>query len=74
MHMKTERPLADYIDALALVGDDTTGIPAPRLVNSAGGIGDILEGEFGIGLSRIFGYGEYRANQAWKGEAPEDNK
>lgn len=72
--MKNEITLADYIDAMALVVDDTTGIPATRLVNSAGGIGDILEGEFGIGLSRIFGYGEYRANQAWKGEAPEDNK
>ena len=68
--MKNEITLADYIDAMALVVDDTTGIPATRLVNSAGGVGDILEGEFGVGLSRIFGYGEYRANQAWKGEAP----
>ena len=68
--MKNEITLADYIDAMALVVDDTTGIPATRLVNSAGGVGDILKGEFGVGLSRIFGYGEYRANQAWKGEAP----
>ncbi len=68
--MKNEITLADYIDAMALVVDDTTGIPATRLVNSAGGVGDILEGEFGVGLSRIFGYGEYRANQAWKGETP----
>lgn len=69
--MKNEITLADYIEAMALVVDDATGIPATRLVNSAGGIGDIFEGEFGVGLSRIFGYGKYRANQAWKGEAPQ---
>jgi len=69
--MKNEVSVADWVDAMAIVVDDTTGIPATRLVNSTTGFGDMAQGEFGVGALKLFGYGNYRANVAAKGKPPE---
>lgn len=63
--------LGDYIEMIAGVGDYSTGVAATRLYNATGGIGDIAQGNIGIGLLRIAGYGRYRANFAATGQPPE---
>lgn len=68
--LKNEVTVADWVDAMALVVDDATGIPATRLVNSATGLGDMVQGEFGVGALKMFGYGNYRANVAATGNPP----
>lgn len=64
----------DYIEILAGVGDYTTGVATTRLYNSLGGIGDIVQGDFGKGFLRIIGYGNYRASVAATGQEPERNR
>lgn len=72
--LKNEISVADWVDAMALTGDDLTGIPATRLVNTAGGIGDAAKGNILTGLLRMFGYGKYRANVAATGNPPDKKK
>lgn len=72
--LKNEISVADWVDAMALTADDLTGIPATRLVNTAGGIGDAVKGNIFTGLLRMFGYGKYRANVAATGNPPEKKK
>lgn len=72
--LKNEISVADWVDAMALTADDLTGIPATRLVNTAGGIGDAAKGNIFTGLLRMFGYGKYRANVAATGNPPEKKK
>ena len=69
--LKNEVTVGDWVDAMALVTDDLTGIPATRFVNSATGLGDMAQGDFGVGALKLFGYGNYRANVAAKGKPPE---
>ena len=72
--MKDDVTFADWVDAMALVGDDATGVPVSRITNTAGGVGDIAQGEYGVGLLRMIGYGNYRANVAATGKPPEKKK
>ena len=72
--LKNEISVADWVDAMALTADDLTGIPATRLVNTAGGIGDAAKGNIFTGLLRMFGYGKYRANVAATGNPPDKKK
>ena len=72
--LKNEVTFADWVDAMALITDDATGVPATRLTNAAGGIGDVTKGNILTGLLRLFGYGKYRANVAATGKPPEKKK
>ena len=72
--LKNEVTFADWVDAMSLVGDDATGVPVSRLTNTAGGVGDMAQGEYGVGLLRMLGYGNYRANVAATGHPPEKKK
>ena len=72
--LKNEVTFSDWVEAMSLVGDDATGVPVSRLTNTAGGIGDAAQGEYGVGLLRMLGYGNYRANVAATGEPPKKNK
>lgn len=72
--LKNEVTFADWVDAMALITDDATGVPATRLTNAAGGIGDVAKGNILTGLLRLFGYGKYRANVAATGKPPEKKK
>lgn len=72
--LKNEVTFADWVDAMALITDDATGVPATRLTNAAGGIGDVVKGNILTGLLRLFGYGKYRANVAATGKPPEKKK
>lgn len=69
--LKNEVSVADWVDAMALIGDDATGVPVSRVANALGGFGDIADGEVGAGLLRMLGYGRYRAYQATTGRPPE---
>lgn len=72
--LKDEVTFADWVETMALVGDDATGVPVSRLTNAAGGIGDIAQGEAGVGMLRMLGYGNYRSHVAATGEPPKKNK
>jgi hypothetical protein len=72
--LKNEVTFEDWVEAMSLIGDDATGVPVSRLTNTAGGIGDAAQGEYGVGLLRMLGYGKYRANVAATGEPPKKNK
>ena len=72
--LKNEVTFSDWVEAMSLVGDDATGVPVSRLTNTLGGIGDAAQGEYGVGLLRMLGYGNYRANVAATGEPPKKNK
>ena len=50
------------------------GLPASKVVNSAEGLGDIAQGNFGVGLSRLAGWGKYTSTKAWTGKEPEKKK
>ena len=72
--LKNEVTVADWVDAMALIGDDATGVPVSRITNAVGGVGDMVQGEFGVGALRMMGYGRYRSNVAATGKPPEKNK
>lgn len=72
--LKDEVTFADWVDAMSLIGDDATGVPVSRLTNTAGGVGDMAQGEYGVGALRMLGYGNYRANVAATGHPPEKKK
>ena len=69
--LKNEVTVADWVEAMALVGGDATGVPLPRITNSIGGISDIVKGETGAGLLRMMGWGKYRSYKATTGQPPE---
>lgn len=71
---KKELTFEDWIDAAAFTGEARAGIPARKLINFAGGFGDMVQGEPGIGLTRMFGIGRYAATEAWTGKAPKKSK
>lgn len=72
--MKKETTFADYVDVVGSVGDISTGLPFTRTLNSVGGMYDVSQGEFGIGATRMIGYGEYKATNAWTGQSPKERK
>lgn len=72
--LKNEVTVADWVDAMALMADDLTGIPATRFVNSATGVVDAAQGDFAVGALKMFGYGDYRANVAATGNPPNKKK
>ena len=72
--MKKEWTFADTIDVAGAVGNLSTGLPVERAFNLTGGLVDISQGEFGIGATRMLGYGEYKATNAWTGKSPKENK
>lgn len=69
--LKNEITVADWVDAMAMIGDDATGVPVSRVSNALGGFGDIADGQTGAGLLRMIGYGRYKAYQATTGKPPE---
>lgn len=71
---KDDLSFEDYIKMTSSVGDYTTGVPFTRLVNVFGGVGDMAQGDFGVGALRMIGYGKYKANVAAKGEPPKKKK
>lgn len=72
--MKKETTFADYIDVVGSIGDIGTGLPFTRTLNSIGGMYDVSQGEYGIGVTRMIGYGEYKATNAWTGQSPKERK
>ena len=68
--LKNEIGFDDWVEAMAIAGDDLTGIPVSRTVNTIGGMADIYNGRPLIGGLRIYGYGNYKATKAVTGEAP----
>lgn len=73
-YLKGDLTVADYIDALAMGTELGFGLPASKVVNSAEGLGDIAQGNFGVGLSRLAGWGKYTSTKAWTGKEPEKKK
>lgn len=71
---KGDLSFADYVDAVALGSEFVAGVPATKVVNALEGVGDVAQGEFGIGLSRMAGWGEYTATNAWTGKKPKKRK
>lgn len=71
---KGDLEFADYVEAVAFGADIGIGLPGTKFVNAAWGLGDIVQGDALIGLSRMAGYGNYTATKAWTGEAPKKNK
>jgi hypothetical protein len=69
--VKGDLDLADYVDALAFASDYGMGVAGTKVVNVAEGLGNIAQGEFGIGASRMMGWGKYTSTKAWTGEEPE---
>lgn len=68
--LKDEIGFDDWVEAMAIAGDDLTGIPVSRTVNTIGGTADIYNGRPLIGGLRMYGYGNYKATKAVTGEAP----
>lgn len=73
-YLKGDLTVADYIDALAMGTELGFGLPASKVVNSAEGLGDIAQGNVGVGLSRLAGWGKYTSTKAWTGKEPEKKK
>ena len=71
---KGEVSFDDVIDAFCVGADLTTGVPIKKVKNMALGVGDVARGEFGIGFSRILGWGEYVSTKAWTGKASKKKK
>lgn len=61
----------DYVEMLVGAGDYATGLSMTRTYNALGGTYDLTQGDFGKGLLRILGYGNYRASVAATGQEPE---
>ena len=69
-YLKGDLDFADYVDALAIGSEYALGIPTTKVVNTVEGIGDVTQGNIGVGLSRMAGWGRYTATKAWTGKAP----
>lgn len=72
--LKNEFTLADSIDVICGLGDIGTGLPMSRFENAFGGAENIAQGEYGIGATRMLGWGEYKASEAWTGKSPKERK
>lgn len=72
--LKGDLSFADYVDALALGTEVGLGLPARKVVNTVEGAGNVLQGNVGVGLTRMMGWGKYTSTKAWTGEAPEKKK
>lgn len=72
--LKDGASFADYVDALAIGSEYALGIPSTKVVNTIEGIGDVTQGNIGVGLSRMAGWGRYTATKAWTGQPPERRK
>jgi len=72
--IKEDPELSDWVDAVSFVGDNATGAPVTKTVNIVGGVGDAFRGEVGIGTSRMAGWGNYIATEAWTGKAPKKRR
>ena len=62
------------MDATAFALNIGVGVPAKKALNMAEGVGDIAEGNVGVGLARVAGWGEYTATEAITGEKPKKKK
>ena len=71
---KGEVGFDDVLDAFCVGADLTTGAPVKKVKNMTLGVGDVARGEFGIGFSRMLGWGEYVSTKAWTGKAPKKKK
>ena len=72
--LKKDVTFADVVDVTGAVGNISTGLPVERAFNAMGGMGDIVQGEYGIGVTRMLGWGEYKASEAWTGKSPKELK
>lgn len=72
--VKGDLEFADYVEALAFASDYGAGVAGTKVINAAGGLGNIAQGQFGVGLTRMAGWGEYTSTKAWTGEEPERKK
>ena len=61
----------DWLEAAAFVTKFKLGVPLDKIINFGEGVGNVVQGDFGIGLLRMGGWGEYTATEAMTGEAPE---
>ena len=68
--LKNEVTFSDLVESMALIGDDATGVPVSRITNTVGGFGDIAQGDYGVGLLKMLGYGNYRSHVAAEGKPP----
>ena len=66
--------VADYVDAIACFLKYKFGIPAEKIVNAVEGVGDIIQGNAGVGIARVAGWGNYTATEAITGKAPKKKK
>ena len=73
-YLKGDLSVADYVDAAAMGTELAFGLPASKVVNSAEGLGDIAQGNVGVGLSRLAGWGRYTSTKAWTGKEPEKKR
>ena len=73
-YLKRDFEFADYVEALALGSEFALGIPGRKIVNTTSGALDFAQGNYGVGLSRIAGWGRYTSTKAWTGKEPEKKK
>ena len=71
---KNGAQVGDWVDATAFALNIGVGVPAKKALNMAEGVGDIAEGNVGVGLARVAGWGEYTATEAITGEKPKKKK
>lgn len=71
---KNGAQVGDWVDAAAFALNIGVGVPAKKALNMAEGVGDIAEGNVGVGLARVAGWGEYTATEAITGEKPKKKK
>ncbi len=65
--------IEDWVHAMGFAMQAKEGIPVNAFVNEAGGVGDILQGDFQKGTLRVLGWSKYRAQIA-TGENPKKGK
>lgn len=72
--LKGDLDFWDYVDAAAFCADTAVGISAQKAVKTYHGFEDLLNGEYGIGASEIFGWGRYTSTKAWTGKEPDKKR
>lgn len=73
-YLKGDLEFADYVEALATGSEYLMGIPSTKLLNVAGGVADTAQGNVGVGLSRMAGWGRYTSTKAWTGKEPDKKR
>ena len=73
-YLKGDLSFADYVDAAAMGTEFAFGLPSSKIVNTAEGLGDIAQGNYGVGAARVAGWGNYTATKAMTGKAPDKKK